>query len=197
MLLCPSPVPERWNLEVVCLRFVRWESGTLKTLSQWNLQSLEEVSSLGRPVESQWYLFCCLLSCDWSTFKRVLFVSDNTQTISVLQQDKESTLGTALTLCINNSVLLEPLAHSGFSPIQRMWKRHRGFVHAESKKPHPPLGFSPELFYCITFFYCKTLIPGLCAVWNSVCLICQSLYLSFWLFVYLFYTHNFVALAQT
>ena len=63
--------------------------------------------------------------------------------ISVLQQNKESTLGTALTLCTDSPVLFEPLAQGGFSPIQRRWKRHKleFFVHTESKKASSSLGF--------------------------------------------------------
>lgn len=41
---------------------------------------------------------CCLLSSDLNTFKRDFFVSNKTQSFTVLQQNRENNLGTAL-LC--------------------------------------------------------------------------------------------------
>lgn len=59
-------------------------------------------------------------------------MSGKTQNISVLQQNRGSTLGTALTLCTHS------LWHREVSlfPIQRRWKKHKleFFVHTESKK---------------------------------------------------------------
>lgn len=126
--------------------------------------------------EDLWKVYsnCCLLSCDLSTFKRGLFVSNRTKCYSPAAKQRKHP-GNSTNFCTNSHVLFEPLAQGGSSPIQGRWKRHNleFFTHTEGKKVSSS---SPKVFCCITFSYCRILIEGLSAGWNSVCLTCQPLY---------------------
>lgn len=119
-------------------------------------------------------------------------IPGKTPSVSVLQQNRESTLGTELTLCTNSPVLFEPLAQGGFSPTQRRQKRPKleGFVHTESKKPSSSFGFLPRSLLLHHLFLLQKPHGGV------VRLTCQPFYLAFLLFVYLVYTHCSVALTQ-